>query len=244
MRRFFVPAEDIKDEFALIRGAQAHHILDVLRMKKGAILQLFDGQGRLYQGKILVAQDKQVRVQIESVTQSLPQPELSVTLVQALPKKNKMDDVVEKATELGVDTIIPVETARTIVKLHQTRLSAQRMRWQRKAQEAAKQCGRLTVPKIENLLSWPAVLSILDDLELKLLFALDGQAGTLKDILRRQHQVKRLAILIGPEGDFTPEEVRQAKAAGCLVVSLGKNVLRVDTAGICALAMVNYALRL
>lgn len=243
MSRFFIPPESIKAGLAVISGEEAHHILDVMRLKKGDRIQAFDGSGKLYDGKIIGTEAKQVRVEIEAVRQALPASEATLTLVQALPKKNKMDYIVEKCTELGVEAIVPVQTARTIVKLDKDGQSGRKRRWQKIALEAAKQSGRTTIPEVKSLTPWSKVLAMLGDFDLKLLFCLSEKTEKLKDVLRYQNQAKRVAFLIGPEGDFTPEEVSAALKAGCLSVSLGENVLKSDTAAIAALTMLNYELK-
>jgi 16S rRNA (uracil1498-N3)-methyltransferase len=242
MSAFFVPPECIKAKTALITGRDTHHILDVMRLKKGDKIAFFDGSGRFYQGKILDTAKKRVKVQIEHIRKGNTLPDLEVTLVQALPKKSRMDYIIEKCTELGVHSIIPCQTARTIVKLGRERQSLRKLRWQRLALEAAKQSGRTTIPQVKNLTPWADVLSALRDFDLKLLFCLGENTQKLKSILRARENVKRIALFIGPEGDFTPDEVRQGTDAGCIAVSLGKTVLKSDTAAVSALAMVNYEL--
>lgn len=242
MSKFFVPPECIKGNQALIVGPEAHHILDVMRLKKGDRIQAFDGAGKLYRGKILDTQARKVKLQIESVRKSPPVANLRITLVQAVPKKNKMDYIVEKCTELGVDSIIPTQTSRTIVKLGRERQGSRKLRWERIAQEAAKQCGRSTIPQIKDLIPWKEILTILNDFDLKLLPCLSEKAQKLKDILRVQKRPRRIAIFIGPEGGFSPQEIRQACDSGCIAVSLSENVLKTDTAAVSALAAVTYEL--
>ena len=242
MSRFFVPQECIRGDIALITGREAHHILKVMRLKKGDHIEVFDGSGRRYKGKILDTYAKKLKLKIKSVQQQRQNSNLQLALGQALPKKNKMDYIVEKATELGVDVIIPLQTARTIVKLDKTKQLTRQKRWQMIAQEAAKQSGRTTVPDVKKLSTWPDVLS-LNDFDLKLLPCLNEKAQQIKDILRAQNKTKRIILFIGPEGGFTPSEIEKAIDAGCTAVSLGANVLKSDTATVSALAMVNYELR-
>ena len=123
MSRFFIPQDCIKANTALVTGKEAHHILNVMRLKKGDSVQFFDGTGKLYQGKIFDTQTRELKLEIESVHQDSPLSNLEITLVQALPKKNKMDYIVEKSTELGIDVIVPLQTSRTIVKLDKTKQS-------------------------------------------------------------------------------------------------------------------------
>lgn len=249
MSKFFVHPEHIKGDKAIITGQEAHHILDVMRLKKQDRITAFDGTGKLYEGKILDTTNKKVNVQIEHVVQDSQKTDLEITLAQGLPKKNKMDYIIEKCTELGIDLIMPTQTTRTIVKLDRVRFASRKLRWQKVAREAAKQCGRTTIPQVQGLSPWPTVLSALSDFDLKLLFSLVSlvplgkQTQRLKDVLRTHNKAKRIILLIGPEGDFTPEEVRGALNAGCIAVSLGKNILKSDTAAISALAMINYELK-
>ncbi|MCQ9208472.1 MAG: 16S rRNA (uracil(1498)-N(3))-methyltransferase [Omnitrophica bacterium] len=243
MSKFFIPPASIQGDIAMIDGKEAHHILDVMRLKAGDRIEAFDGKGTLYQGHILDTANKKVKLKIERVRKTTAVSNLKVTLIQALPKKNKIDYIIQKCTELGVDTIIPVQTARTIVKLDKQKQIARRKRWERIAREAAKQCGRTVNPRIKELTSWKDVLSRLDNFDLKLLPCLSENTQKIKDVLQAQNKVEKIALFIGPEGGFTTEEIRQAQDAGCLAVSLGVNVLKSDTASVCALAMINYELK-
>jgi len=243
MSKFFISPESIQGDLALISGLEAHHILDVMRLKKGDQIEAFDGEGAFYQGRIIDTTNKKVKIKIQAVRKALKTSRLKVTLIQALPKKNKMDYIIEKCTELGIDSIIPLQTTRTIVKLKKERQIMRQRRWERIARAAAKQCGRSVIPQIKRLSSWSAILSALDNFDLKLLPCLSQEAQKIKDVLRIQKRTKSIAIFIGPEGGFTPQELTQAKDAGCLAVSLGANVLKSDTAAVSALAMINYELK-
>jgi len=196
MSRFFISPEVIKGNFAFIVGDEAHHILDVIRLKKGDSVQAFDGKGRLYQGKILDTANKRIKLQIEPIAKDITGTEPEVTLVQALPKKNKMDYILEKCTELGVNSVIPVQTQRTIVRLNKERFHLRYLRWQRIAREAAKQCGRTTIPQIKNLVSWAEALSTLRGFDLKLIASLEAKAKKLKDVLPSRNRVKKIAITL------------------------------------------------
>ena len=150
-------------------------------------------------------------------------------------------------------SIIPTQTARTIIKLDRKRVNLRQMRWQRIAREAAKQCARRTLPEIRDLSPWSDVLLSLKGFDLKLIACLNEKTQSIKDVLRAwlkkdsltgqaQNKPRRIAVFIGPEGDFTPIELDQAHAAGCIAVSLGRNVLKSDTAAVSALAMITYEL--
>jgi len=155
-----------------------------------------------------------------------------------------MDDVVQKATELGVDVVIPAITARTIIRLDRTKQLIRQKRWQKIAREASKQCARSTFPVVRDPMSWRSVLSCIETQDLKLMFCLNDKTKNLKSILSKQKKISGLTVFIGPEGDFTPEEVRQTKEKGAVCVSLGNNILKTDTAAICALSVINYELDL
>lgn len=243
MRRFFVSQECIQGRIAVIAGEEAHHILDVIRLKQGDRLQAIDGTGKLYQGTILETARRKVKIRLESVLEKAKSSGLEIVLIQALLKKNKMDYIVEKCTEAGVSLIVPTKTTRSIVRLDQAQLTSRKKRWRRIAQETAKQCRRTTIPQIRDLVAWPDVLSSLGNFDLKLLFSLSAESLRLKKVLRKHNRAKKVAILIGPEGDFAPGEITQAQDSGWIAVSLGKNVLKSDTAAISALAMVNYELQ-
>jgi 16S rRNA (uracil1498-N3)-methyltransferase len=242
MSRFFISPKFIKDNNALIAGEEAHHVLDVMRLKRGDALQFFDGTGKVYYGRIVNAHSKEVRVEIERVREDMVTSNVEVTLVQALPRKNRMECIVEKCTELGVNTIIPIHTHRAVVKLDRKRAASRHERWQRIAQEASKQCGRTRVPQVKGLTSWHDVLSFISEYDLGMLACLSEGTQNLRNVLGLHKEAKRVIMLIGPEGDFTPSEIDQACNAGCIPVSLGENVLKSDTAAISMLAVVNYEL--
>lgn len=243
MSRFFIPPESITKDTAVITGQEAHHIIQVMRLKTGGCIRAFDGSGTSYQGRIKEITRGCVTITIESVQKNPQKATPPITLIQALPKKGKMEGIIEKCTELGIDRIIPVKTERTIVTLSAGKVSLWQQRWQRIALAAAKQCGRTTTPQISSLTDWTDILTRLEKFELKLIFCLDAKTQKIQDILReKKGGIKNAAFLIGPEGDFTPQEINQAINKGCLPVSLGELVLKVDTAAIAALAMINYEL--
>ncbi|MFH1245709.1 MAG: 16S rRNA (uracil(1498)-N(3))-methyltransferase, partial [Candidatus Omnitrophota bacterium] len=245
MSKFFVPAEAVKGNIAVIKGKEAHHITRVMRLREGERISAFDGSGKSYQGIIKETRRGSVTITIESAHNSTSENTPHITLIQALPKKEKIDYIIEKCTELGIDSVIPVTTERTIVKLSEEKAFLCQQRWQKIALAASKQCGRTTTPVISKVTLWTDILDILEKFELKLIFCLDPKTQRLKDVLRKEKaQIKNIAFLIGPEGDFSPQEIEAALSRGCLPVSLGELVLKVDTAAIAALAMLNYELQI
>jgi 16S rRNA (uracil1498-N3)-methyltransferase len=253
MSRFFVPKEFVKADSIYITGLEAHHILDVMRLKVSDEVVIFDGTGREYTGIVSTADRKSLEVRITSARELGAKRGPALTLIQAIPKKDRMDYIAQKATELGVSRIIPVITGRTIPEWKDAKKSAIVERWRKIAREAAKQCGRSDLPEVCQITEFKDVITgpVYD---LKLIAALSDEAIRLKDALRGTAQTAEgssrrlnvgyfpatIAIAIGPEGDFTPAEVECASAEGFKTVSLGPRVLKSDTAGLAALSMINY----
>ncbi|MDD5174492.1 MAG: 16S rRNA (uracil(1498)-N(3))-methyltransferase [Candidatus Omnitrophica bacterium] len=250
MPRFFVAKEFIKTDTIYITGLEAHHILDVMRLKISDEVIVFDGTGREYTGIIKAANRKSLEVEIKKTRESDAGKTVFLTLIQAIPKKDKMDYIAEKATELGVTRIIPVTTARTIPEWNDAKKASVVGRWRKIAMEAAKQCGRADIPEIQPITDFNAVVGAAARSgendgkaarthDLKLIAALSDKAIKLKDALKNGSG-KKITVAIGPEGDFTPEEIERAKNAGFRIISLGPRVLKSDTAGLALLSMVNY----
>jgi 16S rRNA (uracil1498-N3)-methyltransferase len=225
-------------------AAEAHHVLHVLRLKVGDTLNVFDGRGHEAQCAIAEISKDTVRLNVltQSTTPALP---CRITLAQAIPKKS-MDLIVQKATELGVATIAPLVSDRTLVKLDDD--SRKMGRWREIALESCKQCGNNWLPEIQPPQKACDFLGALPNAELKLIASLQPDAKPLKTILSvasapGHSSTSSVLILIGPEGDFTPAELNLAKSAGCLPLTLGPLVLRAETAAIYALSILNHELQ-
>ena len=244
--RFFVPPPQIKNGKVCIRGADVWHITKVLRLAQGQKVIIFDGTGREY----LVALDRPKRQEVFGfVLEQWEQPSespLKLSLVQAIPKSDKMDLIVQKATEIGVNEIIPLNTARSIwgtkTKHSQEAKVHQRLeRWSRIGIEAAKQSCRTSVPLIRPVVRIEEFLSNPPEADLKLLLWEEEEQHALKETLRKQKSTIRSAtIVIGPEGGFTPEESELFQQHNYLPVSLGKRILRTETAGLVVLGILQY----
>ncbi|HNX91694.1 MAG TPA: RsmE family RNA methyltransferase, partial [Candidatus Omnitrophota bacterium] len=223
---------------------EAHHIIDVMRMKVGDEVVVFDGTGKEYYGSIISmdAKNQVLTVDVKNVTAGQSEDDPIIHLVQAIPKKDKMDNIVEKATELGVSSIIPVVTDRTIVRPDKKDSVKKTERWRKLATVAAKQCGRATIPYIADIVTYREFLSSERGRYAMIVFAClaDGTMPLKKVIQNRVDGV--VAVLVGPEGDFTPEEMNATVALGERVrlVSLGKRVLKSDTAGFFMISALNY----
>lgn len=240
MSRFYTPPEAIQDkDIVLTDPAEIHHIINVMRLKVGDVISTFDGSGREYEGEIEEVAPKRVLIKIVKIKETKQAPVIHITLAQAIPKLDKMDYIVEKATELGVSYVIPILTERTVVRLDGERAQHKLARWTRIAQAAAKQCGRTTGVKVSPIAQFDKVLEALRGRGLRMIFCLSPEARPLKEILSRGLP-KEVAVFIGPEGDFTPAEIRRAQEAGFVPASLGGFVLRTDTAALSVLSILNY----
>lgn len=242
MSRFYVPEESVKGDQISIGGREAHHILDVMRLKISDEVVVFDGKGKEYAGKVTQIGRKSLVLHVVKVRDISQEKKYSITLIQAIPKKNKMDYIVEKATELGVDTIIPVVTARTIPDWDETKRSDVVLRWQKISKEASKQCGRVTLPQVKPLSGLEEAIKNSNGYALKLMAALAGETVKLKNALKGCPE-GMIAVAIGPEGDFTPEEIRMAAKSGFKTVDLGPRVLKSDTAALAVLAIIDHECR-
>ncbi len=239
MSRFFVPKGAVRGNKVIIDGPEAHHILDVMRLGIGDEVTAFDGTGMEYMGKIEATGKANLIVAITEARDIPLKKAMVVTLAQAIPKKDKMDYIVEKATELGVHSIIPIQTTRSIVRLDAKKAPTRVERWRKISKEAAKQCGAQKIPVIEDISGFDDAVARLKDYDLKLMACLGPDAESLKDVLRA-NKAKSALIFIGPEGDFTEDEIRKASSGGARLISLGGSVLKSDTAGLAALAVINY----
>ncbi|MBF0215664.1 MAG: 16S rRNA (uracil(1498)-N(3))-methyltransferase [Candidatus Omnitrophica bacterium] len=244
MSRYYVPPEsvDMENFRAFIDKDEAHHIIDVMRMKANDAIVVFDGIGKEYSGTIERIDTKKgtltVKITKMSEVENLRAPEIYIA--QAIPKKSKFDDIVEKATELGASGIFPVITERTIVRPGNS--SGRTLeRWRKIALEAAKQSGRLNIPEIYDVTPLRDLASDLSGFDLILFAWLSDGTVPLKEALKHQSPGKVL-LMIGPEGDFTDQEALMFKKPECRYISLGRNVLKTDTAAFYLLSSVKYEL--
>lgn len=245
MHRFFVASSEIDDTHIRIRGTEDRkHILKVLRMRVGDEIEVSDSLAFEYVARISAIDPEEINALILEKHEFRREPKLQTTIYQSVPKQGKMDVIIQKCVELGMTCLIPVLTERSIAT-GESLSEAKLERWRKVAQEAGKQCKRGIIPTIEARISFREMLKQFSDYDL-VLFPYEQETGrTLKSTLRNLSEVPlRIAILIGPEGGFTDEEATDVEAAGGLPVTLGKTILRTETAGPTALAMVLYELEL
>lgn len=234
---FYLPPTSWSAPLALT-GDEARHCTQVTRHSVGDEVVIFDGAGRKARARIEKAAKD--RVELLTLSESLtPAPDAPLTLLQGIVKGDTMEWIIEKAVELGVQRIVPVLTQRSVVRLNASEAAKKREKWQRVALEACKQCGQVWLPEIAVPCALGLAIQQTAEAELKLIASLEPDADTLK----REHRT-RTAIAIGPEGDFTPDEYAQLKAAGWQPWSLGSLTLRSETAAICALSILGYQSRL
>lgn len=231
MFRFFSPARNISDERVTIADKNhICHIKDVLRLKAGDRVMVFDGMGNEYLCVIDKISDN-IALKIKERSRDLKKERIKVTVACAIPKKSKMDDIIDHLTQLGVDRIIPMVTSRVIVKLDKQKEPGRLRRWEKIALNASEQSRRDSIAEVSPIRKMKEALEEPGDFDLKLIPTLSGERRPLKEVFT-QLKPKNILILIGPEGDFTAQEVNLAIKSGCVPVSLGDLVLRVDTAAI------------
>ena len=242
MFRFFCPDADFNQEtIHLTNPKEIYHLKNVLRLKVGDSLRIFNGHDQEAEGRISSLKKNQVEVTIgvPGIIPITKKDKPAIILACAIPKKGKFETIIEKTTELGVDEIIPVKTQRTEFKLSQERLKSKQSRFQSVAINAAKQSRRITIPQIRPVTDFFPLIKSLNSDELGLIACLSEKIKSLFDIEFKNPSLKKIIALIGPEGDFTLEEISQAKDKGFIPISLGANVLKVDTAAICVVAYLN-----
>ena len=241
MRRFFCPSPNIADKLITITDSkEIHHLKDVLRLKPKEEVVVFDGEGNEFTGLIKQLSGSAIVIEIKRKS-FLKDGSVDITVAAALPKKHKFDEIIDRLTQLGVSRIIPLRTKRTIVTLDEKSEARRMLRWKKIAISAAKQSRRNKIPVIESICDFNRLISMTAEYQLKIIPTLDGKRKKLKDIFSRKSAGKIL-IIIGPEGDFTRDEIDLAKKFGCIPVSLGSLVLRTETACLAAVSFINLSL--
>lgn len=238
-RRFFIAPETIKAETAVLEGTEAHHILNVLRLKKGAQIELFDGTGNLYQGAITAIDRGKIFLSIASTT-TIPRQSPELHLAPALLKGKKFEIVLQKAIELGVTGLHPFFS--TFSDRQPTKGSAIGDRWQRIILEACKQCGQALLPHISAPVFLPELLQQALGYSHTILCYEKEITRKIGDISFPPQSDKAILLITGPEGGFSENEILSARQHQCLTVSLGPLTLRAETAAIAAVTIVQHRL--
>ena len=237
MNRLYCPKELIKGEQIFINDRkQIHYLKDVLRLKLKSNIFVFDGQGNEYLCQIQWLSKKATRLLIKKRIKIKPKRKINLAIACALPKhKDRFDDLVDKLSQLGVDRIIPMITERVIVRWDYNQRQKHQQRWCKIAQQACAQSRRNALPIIEPIKEMDTVLSYGEFYDLKLIPVVFEKKRNLRDIISSALP-KSALILIGPEGDFTTQELNRAKKSGFIPIFLGDLILRVETAAIAVAA--------
>jgi 16S rRNA (uracil1498-N3)-methyltransferase len=239
-RRFFVPQESIRDGVACLPSDQAHHLRSVLRLRTGDVVDVFDGKGGGYTGEVDF-RDGEIFIRgLQSITTQ--EPRIRVILAAALIKAAKYEWILQKATELGVEEIIPLKTRRSDIDISGGKIAGRLQRWNRIVMEASKQCRRSSSPRIHEPQALPDLLSM-KDLASCARFLLHEKASKAWHP-DPQSLFKGVVLCIGPEGGWEEGEVEQATAAGYEIFSLGPWILRAETAAIAAVSIAQHHINL
>lgn len=242
MYQFFVEDEQVQQDRIRIVGSDVNHIGHVLRMKTGEKIRISDQSGRSYFCRILEITEEEVWAQIEDTDEMGTEFSHKVYLFQGLPKSDKMELIIQKTVELGVYTVIPVAMKNCVVKLDEKKAQSKCKRWQAIAESAAKQSKRTVIPQIQMLLSWKQALEEAKELDV-VLVPYENERGmeATREIFRSIPEGASIGVMIGPEGGFSPEEIAQLDK-DMHRISLGRRILRTETAGMATLSMLIYEL--
>ena len=239
---FYVKNNQVNDETISILGDDVKHIRNVLRHKIGDELEVCDESGVRYLTQIKDFQESKILLDILEQTEKNTELPVRIDLYQGLPKSDKMDLIVQKTTELGISSVIPVITDRVIVKLEKGNENKKIERWNKIAIEAAKQSGRQCVPVVENVVNLEKIVENLSKYDIVIVPFECEKDSTLKNILKNvKNKIENIAVVIGPEGGFSEKDIETLeKVSNVAKVSLGKRILRTETAGLATIAMLLY----
>ncbi len=244
MHRHQVSTDAIQQEVLTLSGEDAHHLLHVLRLQPGAEVGAFDGAGHTRLYHVVERGEATLTLEAKQPLFSSEAPAVRTVLFTCIPKGDRMDWLLEKATELGVSTIVPVISARTVVRLEGKQAEAKRARWQRIVESAARQCGAVHLPEVLTPMPFAKTTELMAQCTTLIVAALIPSARPLKPVLDTLDPTTRgqcWGWWCGPEGDFTTEEMQTILDAGAIPVTLGPLILRAETAAIYGLANLGCA---
>ena len=244
MHRFFVEESAMGENSITITGGDVNHIKNVLRMAVGDKICVINGQNnKEYYCEITAVGNDAVDTRICEIRESDQELGNEVVLFQGLPKSDKMELIIQKAVELGVHTIVPVSTDRTVVKLDAKKEANKRKRWMSISESAAKQSGRLRIPEVTPVVSYREALEMAKKMDVRLIpYELAEGMEKTRELMSSIQPGQSVAVFIGPEGGFESSEIEKAMEIGAWPITLGKRILRTDTAGLVTLAMLVYNL--
>lgn len=241
MHRFFIAPENIKGDILTIGHEEARHIERVLRLKDGDMAVFFDGMGQEYQVVLQRKENAPLTGRIIYENQRESEPALNLYLVQGIARGDKMDTIVQKATEIGIKAVYPVSCERSVVRLEGEKSEKKVQRWQSIVREACKQCRRNIVPEVMPVMDFPCLLMEIANRPALMLYENEDK-NSLKALLQREmyNGAAEIFILVGPEGGFSENEVLTAVKKGVVTASLGSRILRTETAGLVAASIILY----
>jgi 16S rRNA (uracil1498-N3)-methyltransferase len=241
MKRYYVTALDK----GVLDAEESHHCAQVMRQAVGDVFAVFDGRGTEAKARITEISRDQVKFQILAKAAS-PRAAHPVWLAQALTKPKSMDLILQKATELGVSELVPLQSDHSVSQVDEEKAGTKIEKWQKLTIEAAKQCGQNWLPIVHPPIAPKDFVTEIPRGAIKLIASLQHEAKPLKSVLKEHLANLKpstpIVVMIGPEGDFTPAEIGQARSAGFIPVSLGKIILRAETAAIFVLSAIAYEL--
>lgn len=243
MQQFFAEPSWIRENKIFMQGSDVNHIRNVLRMKPGEDVRVNDGRGKTYLCCISSYEEQTAVLDILKELDSDTELPSRIILFQGLPKGDKMEWIVQKAVELGVYAIVPFAAKRSVVKLDEKKAAKKQARWQLIAKGAAEQSGRGIIPEVSTVRTFAEALGMAGDLDVVLIpYELEEGMKETARVLENIECGQSVGIFIGPEGGFEEEEVERAKEAGAYAITLGKRILRTETAGLTTLSVLMYHL--
>lgn len=247
MHRFFLPPEQCKSTTLFLTDREAHHAWHVLRLRPGERVIVLDGAGGELVCEVQDLERNKVQLLVAQ-RNSVPAPPSRITLLQALPKGKIIESIIQKATELGVCRVVPLLTQRVNTRLDENSAVQKIEKWRQVAIEAIKQCGSAWLPKIEPPLTPDEFLARQEKFDLPLIASLQSGSRQAREYFRdfqstHGQKPESVCIWVGPEGDFAPAEVAAIQSAGALPITLGRLVLRSETAAVYCLCILNYELQ-
>ena len=244
MYQFFVELHQIQGNQVVIEGTDVNHIKNVLRMKPGEEIAVSNGlDGKEYRCGIAALEEDRVLCELRFIKEDGVELSSQVYLFQGLPKADKMEMIIQKCVELGVHAVVPVATKRCVVKLDDKKAKSKISRWQGIAEAAAKQSKRRIVPEVMDVMSFKQAIQFAKDFEVKIIpYELAENMAKTKEIINALQPGQKIAVFIGPEGGFDESEVQEALENGTEPVTLGKRILRTETAGLTVMSWIMYQL--
>lgn len=243
MNQFFVEESQIHGSEIIIEGTDVNHIKNVLRMKTGEEVMISNGTDKHYICSIMTISEQQVVAKIVDIDTNSTELPVKLYLFQGLPKADKMELIIQKSVELGVHEIIPVAMKRCVVKLDTKKEKSKLARWQGIAENAAKQSKRMVIPNIARVMNFKEAVAYAKSLDYNIIpYEFANGMERSKQVVKSLSQYKSVGIFIGPEGGFEEAEIAYAKENNMQIISLGKRILRTETAGLTALSVIMFEL--